>query len=298
MLEIDHELRQLIPALQREEKELLEKSLIKEGCRDSLIVWNNTIIDGHNRYEICKKHNIQFSIESMDFENISQAKQWMINNQLARRNLTDSQRKYFIGKRYTEDKVVEEFKGNQYTKSGGTQDGNNQRTSEKIAEDYGISKNTVIRNEDYSKAIDEIRKEDTEIADKILTEEVKLNNKEVLELSREEPQQQKKVIELISTGKAKRVDEAKRIIDPQAVKEYEEKDKQIEKEHSNHRLVANLINDVKFLNIDDGAVDDYLNLVAVESFKTDFAKNCDRLIEKLNEMKAYYNSTNKIRRIK
>lgn len=59
-LNINQELKELIPKLQQEEYQLLEKSIIEEGCRDSIIIWNNTIIDGHNRYEICTKNNIPY----------------------------------------------------------------------------------------------------------------------------------------------------------------------------------------------------------------------------------------------
>ena len=104
MLKVNDELKELIPKLQEDEYKLLEESILEEGCRDSLIIWDNTIIDGHNRYEICSKYNIAFATTEMEFESIEQVKEWMINNQLARRNLTDSWRKYFIGKRYEEEK--------------------------------------------------------------------------------------------------------------------------------------------------------------------------------------------------
>lgn len=89
---INEELRTLIPPLQEEEFNLLEESIIKEGCRDSIITWNNTIIDGHNRYQICKANNIAFSTKEMDFDNIEDVKEWMINNQFSRRNLPLYQR--------------------------------------------------------------------------------------------------------------------------------------------------------------------------------------------------------------
>ena len=84
---INQELKELIPKLQQEEYQLLEKSIIEEGCRDSIIVWDNTIIDGHNRYEICTRNNIPFKTQEMDFDNIEDVKEWMINNQFSRRNL-------------------------------------------------------------------------------------------------------------------------------------------------------------------------------------------------------------------
>lgn len=86
-LNINQELKELIPKLQQEEYQLLEKSIIEEGCRDSIIVWNGTIIDGHNRYEICTRNNIPFKTQNMDFDNIEDVKEWMINNQFSRRNL-------------------------------------------------------------------------------------------------------------------------------------------------------------------------------------------------------------------
>lgn len=210
-IQINPELRDLIPPLQLEEKESLEKSILEEGCRDKLITWDKTIIDGHNRYEICKKHNIPFQIESMNFRNISEVKNWMIDNQLARRNLTDSQRRYFIGKRYEEEKkTITNEKGINQHKEDERQSVGQPSTSERIAKENNISHRTVERNADYSKAIDRIREEDKEVANKILSEEIKLTNKDVLEiakdegdiieLSPEEAVERKKVFEEIKKG--------------------------------------------------------------------------------------------------
>ena len=86
-IRIDEEFRDLIPPLTDDEKQGLEKSLLEEGCRDALIVWGDVLIDGHNRYEICTKHNIPFTTLSMEFESRDDVKIWMMQNQLARRNL-------------------------------------------------------------------------------------------------------------------------------------------------------------------------------------------------------------------
>ena len=60
-MEILEELESLIPPLAQEELMLLEESIINEGCRDPLVTWNDTLIDGHNRYSICQLHNIPFN---------------------------------------------------------------------------------------------------------------------------------------------------------------------------------------------------------------------------------------------
>jgi hypothetical protein len=59
-----------------------------EGCRDDLIVWNDTLIDGHNRHKICTARNIPFSTAYKEFLDRDDAKLWIIDNQLGRRNLT------------------------------------------------------------------------------------------------------------------------------------------------------------------------------------------------------------------
>ena len=88
LLRIDNEFKNLIPPLSAEEYGLLEKSVIEEGCRDSLVVWNGVLVDGHNRYEICRKHGIKFEVTEKEFESRDHAKEWIIKNQFGRRNLS------------------------------------------------------------------------------------------------------------------------------------------------------------------------------------------------------------------
>lgn len=103
---IDPGLKNLIPPLSPDEYARLEQSIIEEGCRDPLVVWkwNAIILDGHNRYEICTKHDIPFNIIEKEFQNRQDVIAWIIGNQLARRNLTPEQRSYLIGKQYQEQK--------------------------------------------------------------------------------------------------------------------------------------------------------------------------------------------------
>lgn len=89
---IDVEFSTLIPPLTPEEYSGLEQSILTEGCRDAIILWNNIIIDGHNRYKICKEHNIPFRTETKDFGSREDVILWMFRNQLSRRNLNDFQR--------------------------------------------------------------------------------------------------------------------------------------------------------------------------------------------------------------
>ena len=95
---IDPEFAALIPPLTPDEFAGLEKSILEEGCRDALIIWGNIIVDGHNRFKICSKHNIPYRTEFRDFPNREAAMLWMLQNQLSRRNLNDFQRVEMVHK--------------------------------------------------------------------------------------------------------------------------------------------------------------------------------------------------------
>jgi N6-adenosine-specific RNA methylase IME4/ParB-like chromosome segregation protein Spo0J len=88
-LKIDPEFQGLIPPLSQQELEGLERSLCEEGCRDPIVAWEGIIVDGHHRYRLCRKHTIPFKVVEKDFQNRDDAKIWIIENQFARRNVTD-----------------------------------------------------------------------------------------------------------------------------------------------------------------------------------------------------------------
>lgn len=45
MIRIDEEFKSLIPPLSADEYAGLEKSLLDDGCRDSLVLWGDTLKD-------------------------------------------------------------------------------------------------------------------------------------------------------------------------------------------------------------------------------------------------------------
>jgi len=91
-IEIKEEFKKLIPALTKEEYKQLEDNCLEEGIREKIILWNNYIIDGHNRYNIAKQWNLEFETESKNFSSEEAVKEWMILNQFGRRNLSNYQR--------------------------------------------------------------------------------------------------------------------------------------------------------------------------------------------------------------
>jgi DNA modification methylase len=143
---VNPELSKLIQTLTSDEYQNLEKSIIDEGCRDAIILWNNTIVDGHNRYEICTKHNIAFNTIQKDFENIEFAKEWIIINQFSRRNINPYQRSILAIKL---EKIITERK-KENLKSGGHGKKGTQisaevkgETRDEIAQIAGVSHFTI-----------------------------------------------------------------------------------------------------------------------------------------------------------
>lgn len=115
-MKIDKELQELLPVLSVDEYEKLEQSVLKYGILDPIKVWKEPktkewiIVDGHNRYSILQKHideidrlyNAWTSFKIMyeeELHNRDEVKQWMLEQQLGRRNLSEVER-YEIVQRF------------------------------------------------------------------------------------------------------------------------------------------------------------------------------------------------------
>jgi N6-adenosine-specific RNA methylase IME4 len=91
-LKINETFKKLIPPLTKEEFSQLEHNCIAEGIREAIIIWNDIIIDGHNRYEISLMYDLPFETNELYFKDENEVKEWMILNQFGRRNLSNYQR--------------------------------------------------------------------------------------------------------------------------------------------------------------------------------------------------------------
>jgi hypothetical protein len=98
-LKIDPEFSTLLPPLTTEEREGLEADILRDGCKDPIVCWHGIILDGHERYRICRKYNIPFDTHDLylDGESIGElrllAKCFVYRTQLQRRNLSPDQKR-------------------------------------------------------------------------------------------------------------------------------------------------------------------------------------------------------------
>ena len=87
-IRIDPEFSQLIQPPTPEEYERLRRNLLRDkGARDPLVLWGNILLDGHTRYEICRRHNLPFKTIQQKCASREAARFFIIRNQLGRRNL-------------------------------------------------------------------------------------------------------------------------------------------------------------------------------------------------------------------
>ena len=200
-LKIDPEFQSQIPPLTDDEFKQLEENILKEGKLISpLIVWNNTLVDGHNRYAI-RSGSIPkstFSTMPLPFESREEALAWICKNQLGRRNLTPEQKKFLIGKQYSVE----------HRKPGGN--GNNQYTAaakktaqeelcqidtipltsaeasirKQIAERNNVSESYVVRSEKFMRGVEIMEQMIPGMQEKILSGQFKVRDADMHRLAR------------------------------------------------------------------------------------------------------------------
>ena len=205
LLKIDLEFQNKIPPLTEAEYAQLEENILEAGkVFDPIVVWNDTIIDGHNRYKVILDHPfVEWKVREMHFADKWDAFDWMYKNQLGRRNLTDEQKMFLIGKMYEARKHSHGGQiGNQNAAKRSDQNDNSVlpdnkqgRVVNQIAKENGVGTATVKRAEDYAKGIEEIRKEEPEFADEILKAEKKIPKINIIEVAKANPDERKEMIQ-------------------------------------------------------------------------------------------------------
>lgn len=198
-LEIASDFAKCIEPLTDDEFRQLEENILDEGMViNPIIVWNGVIVDGHNRYRIVERHpHIKFTTHEKQFANRDEALAWICKNQLGRRNLTEEQRKYLIGKQYAFEKAAHggergllHKENGQFTSSA--QIGHlrlSNSASERIAAENGVSKNTVRRAEHYAKAVDVADEVEPGIKAEILKGTIKATAKDVEAIENAAPEE-------------------------------------------------------------------------------------------------------------
>lgn len=183
--DLDRNLR----ALTADERDELEQSILDEGCRDPIVVWQeeNVILDSHNRFRVCKKHGIPFKIVRGGLPSLEAALAWQVRNQFAKRNLTPAEIAYLRGREYLS--VKQEHGGDRRSGSSGQTD--HLKSGEQVAARHGVGEKTVRRNAAFADAVDVMAALGDDICTQILAGDAPLSMQDVVTLARavaEEPE--------------------------------------------------------------------------------------------------------------
>ena len=214
-LKIDLEFSAQILPLSFEELQQLEMNMIRDGkLTDPIIVWNKTILDGHNRYNILRKHSfIEYEIKEMEFSSRQEALIWICNHQLGRRNLTPERRKYLIGKRYEAEKQVSQNRVNQYTSAKKNATDQNDPcqnksgshiTRQRIANETGTSEGYVQRAEKYMNGVEAADEAAPGAREEILNGKIKAADREICAIAKAPKEQRSEIVAELRKPKSER----------------------------------------------------------------------------------------------
>ena len=202
---IDEEFKGLLPALDKETFALLEENILQNGCRDSLVLWNGILIDGHNRYEICTKHKISFNTIDKQFDSREDALIWIVSTQISRRNLKPLQLSHYRGIHYRADKQIRG--GNDRVTDQNRKchsDTYEKSTARRLAEQYKVSLRTITRDAKVAEAIDAIGEVSPEAKRKILSGEAPIDKKVLQGLSAKPTEEITELAKKIDAGSYER----------------------------------------------------------------------------------------------
>jgi 16S rRNA G966 N2-methylase RsmD len=179
---VDAEIAALIPPLSAEERQQLEENIVEHGgARDPLVVWASkgtlTLLDGHNRYEICTRLALPFDIEELRFSDRSHAEEWIIRNQFGRRNLSAYVRTQLALR--LEETIAARAKAKERDRKSATCQKSDKSlpaidTKKEIAKVANVSHDTVAKVKKID-AAEKAGKVDAETVAKLRTGEVSIN---------------------------------------------------------------------------------------------------------------------------
>lgn len=189
------ELEDLIPPLHADEFSQLEANILKEGCREALLIWEvdqsegdiekgqYILVDGHNRFRICSKHQLDFRIHLISFPGLTEVKDYMIDNQLGRRNLSPEQISYLRGQKYNTQKLAKgkyertEHKGQNVPYESGIS------TADRLAAQFNVSQKTIKRDAEFAAGLDMLPSEKKR---EVLSGKVKVRKSDIQALAKGE----------------------------------------------------------------------------------------------------------------
>ena len=209
-LKVNPEFRDKIPPLSPDEFSKLEENILSDGeVREPLVVWDDTIIDGHHRWKIIQKHpEIPYKVKQMSFPDKYAAIVWMCKNQIGRRNISDEQRTVLIGEAYKAQKLsvgnpgIRGDDGKYQCAQNGHIGSRLKRTADKIAKDFSVGKETVKRAEHFLDGLNAAEEVVPGFKEAVLAGDIKVTKGEVAAIKKMPEPERPAAVEAILNGDA------------------------------------------------------------------------------------------------
>jgi hypothetical protein len=157
------EFETLLPRQLEDERRRHAVAIETDGARPGSVVLaqipndGTYVVDGHHTLRVCDEKGLArpepVVIAMPDRET---AMDWIVNNQLAKRNLTDEQRAYYIGKKYLQEKTHQGgSRSNRHSDGLVDHQTGSQSAAQRIGSETHASPRTVERNAAFAEAVDQ-----------------------------------------------------------------------------------------------------------------------------------------------
>ena len=156
----------------------LRRSLLREGCREPIRVWDDIIVDGHKRYEICTEEGIDFPVEKIEAKYREEVVFLICSERVSQVSKGSAIYKYLIGKEYhsiiwvrrqrAEDSILHS---------------RDSRASLRLSEEYGAHYTTIEQYGAYAQALDQIYEKNRDFFSAMMDGSIRISFKTIREVS-------------------------------------------------------------------------------------------------------------------
>ena len=171
VLNIDREFQKITIPLSEEEMNALANDIAENGCQEPLRIWRGILVDGHKRYEICRKYRFQFQCIEMEADSREEIVEQICRERCTADSRHDAAFKYAVGRWYI---------------NGATLCKREKRTvwiTYEIAESIHVCTESVNAFARYSRWLDSIDEKDHRFTDMILRGQINIRREDLKRLS-------------------------------------------------------------------------------------------------------------------
>ena len=163
----------------------LAASLLREGCKEPIAVWNGIIVDGHKRYRICELKHIEFDVQEIGCKTEEEAVIWACRQRTAALSPDSQAYRYLMGKWYLSEVLINRsIQKPRAPKEGSYYERRGNRTSILMSKEVGIHHSTLEKYGSAATALDVLAQTEPDLLEAVMTGALFLSQREMMDLSR------------------------------------------------------------------------------------------------------------------